>query len=275
MPCHATQCGCPDDAPVAPLCVWSTRRYIPYQLAYGAAGKPPKIPPAACLIFIMEIVKIDGKGTKPKEMVYPEWTADELALWLDKDEAACTSWREGRVAKWEGGDEKLKATYPSMEELTAWLDKTCLNSRDKSLWKRTRAAKKKAAADALGAEAAAELAAGPPKAAAEPPKLTAKEARALLTTAMDILKANKPRLAQIVAECDAAGAESAGMMKMVKLMPVVQELMGGTLQEAGFSTSDLMTVMMQIQACGAEDATIAADTAKLMKAVQGDLSDFV
>jgi hypothetical protein len=31
---------------------------IPWQLAYGASGKPPKIPAKACLIFIMEIVKI-------------------------------------------------------------------------------------------------------------------------------------------------------------------------------------------------------------------------
>ena len=34
--------------------------YIPYELAYGASGKPPKIPAAACLIFIMEICKIKG-----------------------------------------------------------------------------------------------------------------------------------------------------------------------------------------------------------------------
>merc|ERR1719382_9585 len=34
--------------------------YIPYNLAYGEDGSPPSIPPAACLTFIMEIVKIKG-----------------------------------------------------------------------------------------------------------------------------------------------------------------------------------------------------------------------
>ena len=41
--------------------------YIPYQLAYGAAGKPPKIPAKAMLIFVMEIVKIKG-DTIPHEV---------------------------------------------------------------------------------------------------------------------------------------------------------------------------------------------------------------
>merc|ERR1740117_511301 len=35
--------------------------YIPYELAYGEGGKPPKIPAAACLVFVMEIVKIKGE----------------------------------------------------------------------------------------------------------------------------------------------------------------------------------------------------------------------
>ena len=37
--------------------------YIPFGLAYGARGKPPRIPPAAALIFVMEIVEIKGKTT--------------------------------------------------------------------------------------------------------------------------------------------------------------------------------------------------------------------
>ena len=69
--------------------------YIPYGLAYGANGKPPKIPPAAALIFIMEIVRIKGETT-PKQMTFPTWTPEELALWQDKDEAAVVSWRNGR-----------------------------------------------------------------------------------------------------------------------------------------------------------------------------------
>merc|ERR1712224_313277 len=83
-----------------------------------------------------------GKETTPKNIVFPEWTAEQLKLWLDKDEAACVSWREARAKKWEDGDEKLKATYPTREALDAWLDKQCKASKDKSLWKRTHAKKK-------------------------------------------------------------------------------------------------------------------------------------
>lgn len=86
--------------------------YIPWQLAYGASGKPPKIPPKAVLIFIMEIVKIKGE-TKPKAIVFPEWTEEELALWTDKDEGACVAWAAARTKKWEDGDAKLTETYPT------------------------------------------------------------------------------------------------------------------------------------------------------------------
>merc|ERR550514_713137 len=67
--------------------------YIPMELAYGPNGKPPKIPPAATLIFVMEIVKIKGETT-PKDITFPEWTPEQLKLWLDKDEAAVQSWRD-------------------------------------------------------------------------------------------------------------------------------------------------------------------------------------
>jgi len=235
--------------------------YIPYNLAYGESGRPPKIPACACLVFIMEIIKIKG-DTKAKTVVFPKWTAEEEALWLEKDEAACTTWKESRAKKWEEGDEKLKASYPTREDLDKWLEETCLNSKNKSLWKRTRMAKKKAPTAQGDAGA---------------PKLTQEKARDLLTKAMDTFKVqeNKEELVAIAKECEKGPPESAGMMKMMKLMPAIQKMLGGTLKEAGFGEGDLMSVMMQIQAFGAADPTIKADTDKLMKAVQGDLSEFM
>lgn len=115
--------------------------YIPMELAYGPSGRPPKIPPAATLIFIMEIVKIKG-ATVPKQITFPVWTAEQEALWLEKDEAACQKWKEAKVSQWEGGDAKLKESYPTREDLDKWVDATCKNSKDKSLWKRTHAKKK-------------------------------------------------------------------------------------------------------------------------------------
>merc|ERR1719168_306215 len=97
--------------------------YIPMELAYGPNGKPPKIPAAATLIFEMEIVKIKGE-TVPKQIEFPEWTPEQLALWTDKDEESCTKWRDTRVQSWEDG--KLRDKYPTREELDAWLEKTCL-----------------------------------------------------------------------------------------------------------------------------------------------------
>lgn len=234
--------------------------YIPYELAYGASGKPPKIPAAATLVFIMEILKIKGETTS-RVKPFPEWTAEEQALWLEKDESACQKWRESRVTAWDGGDEKLKKAHPEKEAFNEWLDKQCLSSKNKSLWKRTRTATKKASAAA--------------NAPAKPPGLTAETARKLLDKALEAFKvpANKEKLADIVKECE--GAENAGMMKMMKLMPAVQGMMGDTLKEFGFGEGDLMTVTMQVQGFAAQDPSIAEDVGKLMKAVQGDLSGFM
>jgi hypothetical protein len=215
-----------------------------------------QIPPAATLIFTMEIVKIRG-STVPKNMTFPEWSADELALWLDKDEAACQSWREDRSSKWEAGDAKLKESYPTREALDAWLDATCLGSKNKSLWKRTRIAKKKKPAASTG-----------------PAPMTKETARVLLTKVLETVKepANKEKLEAIVKECEGGDPAQAPMMKMMKLMPAVQSMLGGVLVEAGYTANDLMTVAMQIKGFSGEDPSIAADTAALMAAMQGDVS---
>jgi len=233
--------------------------YIPYELAYGASGKPPKIPKKAMLIFVMEIVKINGP-TVPAKIDYPEWTEEQLKLWQPKDAEACQKWREAKEKDWgEGG--KLKEQHPDRAEFDAWLDKQCMTSKNKSLWKRTRKSYEEDA----------------PAAPKGPPPLTKETARALLTQAIDTFKQpdNKERLEGLLKECEGCDPAQAGMMKMMKLMPVVQEMMGVAMKEHGYGPNDLMNVTMQIQAFGPQDPTIAADVAKLMKAVQGDLSELL
>ncbi len=245
--------------------------YIPWNLAYGAMGKPPKIPAKACLIFVMEIMKIKTGDTVPKAITFPEWGADDLALWTEKDEKALTSWSEGKVAKWEGGDAKLKEAYPTREALDAWIAKQCKGSKDKSLWKRTRTAKKKANA---------------PAAAPKAPELNAKTARQLLDKALAVFKEpeNKASLTALVKQADEqAGAGMASgqkaehnggnMARMMLLLPAVQQMLAPVMKEYGFQADDLMTIAAQLQGFGMEDPTITADTMKLMKAAQGDVSE--
>eukprot|EP00401_Gymnodinium_catenatum_P076728 CAMPEP_0117536112 /NCGR_PEP_ID=MMETSP0784-20121206/41283_1 /TAXON_ID=39447 /ORGANISM="" /LENGTH=332 /DNA_ID=CAMNT_0005332661 /DNA_START=72 /DNA_END=1070 /DNA_ORIENTATION=- len=231
--------------------------YIPMEMAYGADGRPPKIPPAAALIFTMEIIKINGPTT-PKKVEFPEWTQEQLALWTAKDEEQIQKWRETRIKSYEEGN--MRDQHPTREGFDAWLEKQSLAAKNKALWKRTR----------VNHEAEKPVAAGPPK-------LTKEQARTLLDKAIATFKApgNKEKLEGIIKECDGGDPAQAGMMKMMKLMPAVQEMMGGTMKEFGFGPGDLMSVTMQIQAFGPEDPTIAADVMKLMKAVQGDLDDLL
>merc|ERR1712217_697199 len=109
--------------------------YIPYELAYGEAGKPPKIPKAACLIFIMEICKIKGEK-KPANIEFPDWSEEQLKLWEEKDAKSLVDWRAAKEKGWADGP--MKEKYPERADFEAWMDKQCKTAKDKSLWKRTR-----------------------------------------------------------------------------------------------------------------------------------------
>ena len=84
------------------------------------------------------------------------------------------------------------------------------------------------------------------------------------------LPENKDKLEGLLKECEGVDPAQAPMAKLKELMPAVQEMMDETMKEYGYGPNDLMAVIMQIQALGPEDATIADDGATLMKAVQGD-----
>jgi hypothetical protein len=229
--------------------------YIPMELAYGPSGKPPKIPAAATLVFIMEIVKISGASV-PKKIDFPEWTEEQLKLWEEKDEAQIVKWAEAKEKSYGEEGNKLKEQYPTREEFDEWLKKQSKTAKDKSLWKRTR---RNYEEDAK--------------------KLTKEKARELLTKSIQVFRVpeNKTMLEKLIKECDdeAGDPAAAGMMKMMKLMPAIQTLLADTLKEFGFGAGDLMTATMQIQAFAPEDPSIAADIGKIMKAVQGDLKELL
>mmetsp|Transcript_1782 Transcript_1782/g.2346 ORF Transcript_1782/g.2346 Transcript_1782/m.2346 type:complete len:333 (+) Transcript_1782:63-1061(+) len=230
--------------------------YIPYQLAYGESGRPPKIPAKAALVFQMEIIRIrDTKNTVP--VTYPEWTEEEKKLLTDKDEEPIKKWREDRTKLWEEG--QMRDKHPTKEGFEEWLDRASQSSRNKALWKRTRMAKNKVFEDAI-----------------KPPRQLPKEqARELLDKVMATFKQpeNKEKLLKIVEQCDGQDAAQAGLTKMMTLKPAVEEMMGGLMKEYDYKPEDMLTVVMQIQAWSSEDASIAADVGKLFKAVQGDFSE--
>lgn len=45
--------------------IWNI--YLPYELAYGARGSPPRIPPFSPLVFRLELLKVKGKGKTAEE----------------------------------------------------------------------------------------------------------------------------------------------------------------------------------------------------------------
>lgn len=61
-----------------PGSVWEL--YIPSDLAYGAAGHPPQIPPNATLVFSVQLISSRAPGTPPPSASTPPLTSDIIAV---------------------------------------------------------------------------------------------------------------------------------------------------------------------------------------------------
>merc|ERR1712078_277074 len=148
-------------------------------------------------------------------------------------------------------------------------------TKNQALWKRTRAARRKAKAAQFNSQKVEGSTVTPP--APPPAKMDPKTARAILDAAFAQFKANKDSLTKTIQDIeDAPGdASSKQMQKMMQLLPKVQQLMAPALTEHGFKADESMSVVMRIQACAADDPSIAQDTMKLMQAAQGDISGLV
>jgi peptidyl-prolyl isomerase F (cyclophilin D) len=63
-------------------------------------------------------------------------SAEVLALWTDKDEAACEKWKNEKIADWEAGNKGMKEKYPERADLDKWMEDTCYGpggTKDKTL----------------------------------------------------------------------------------------------------------------------------------------------
>ncbi|KAH8064910.1 FK506 binding protein [Aureococcus anophagefferens] len=200
--------------------------YIPYELAYGANGKPPKIPAKAMLIFVMEIVRIKGDSTPVTN--FPAWAPDDLALWTAKGRG-----RVRRVARGQGQEVRGRRREASSQV-----------RRPRRLRRLARQAvpvhEEPGAVEAdQGREArraGADASSPPPP--DEKPKLDAKIARKLLDGCLAAITvpATKEKLVKIVEDIEGTGDESQkGMLRMVKLMPVVSEILAPVLDDHGYA----------------------------------------
>merc|ERR1719373_1023867 len=83
--------------------------YIPSELAYGERGSPPKIPGGSVLVFIIEIIKING-GKVPAQRCDPAT--------LDKCSEKEVKWLNKIQKKFEGDAAKLSTEKARLEGMT-------------------------------------------------------------------------------------------------------------------------------------------------------------
>jgi len=94
--------------------------YIPSELGYGDRGTGSDIGPGDCLVFTMEIIKING-GTVPAnrcDINTLEKCSEKDAKYITKQKAKDTAARDKEIKRLKGMDVKMLA-----EEPASWLNR--------------------------------------------------------------------------------------------------------------------------------------------------------
>ena len=95
--------------------------YIPYHLAYGEHGKPPKIPGGAPLVFQMEILKINGPTVAADKCdpATKKGCSEREVSYVDKQASKSKADRAKELKRLQN----MKTSGNTKPELAAWVNK--------------------------------------------------------------------------------------------------------------------------------------------------------
>ena len=107
------------------------------------------------------------------------------------------------------------------------------------------------------------------------PQLTPEQCKSALFECMAAFEdpSNKARMEAAISEANEACKDNPamlGMTKMMKLMPIVNEIQAPTMQKYGFAANQTMMAVAQITAAAQNDPDMKAQVAKLTAALQGN-----
>ena len=107
------------------------------------------------------------------------------------------------------------------------------------------------------------------------PQLTPEQCKTALAKCMAAFEKNenKTRMEAAIAECVEQCKDTPamlGMTKMMKLMPIVNQIQAPVMAEYGFAATQTMLAVAQITAAAQSDPEMKAQVAKLTAALQGN-----